>query len=650
MYTEAMDAWFYYECNLNEIIKGVSAISINYFNKIHTFRGLNFYHFEIVAFALEVVLTCFMGSVTTISDKSTDCRFSNLMDKIIEISELTRKIILLIESKGNVDVVGRKDQFIDIKDGDKFSLAIWKEGPLYWNISEYIRDPNITVALKKCLYTDIIDEIEQYSYSYNNYFFNTYGVTQNPNTKDYTLILEYNQYFEFYCRSCDEMYTDIEWCKPCQINHLKKDFVNWTSGNKKIDKLIQKRQLEVNDYEDTIFEWIPYNQFIDTKDEDVVILATWKEGPLLWNGNEYTRISDISVALKKCLYDEILDEINHLYFIVCGISQNPDTKDYFLILKYHAQYFGDSNKTIALKNLVNSHNVTDRFLNEVKAYSINKFSNLNNTGEILKIYGISQNPDTKDYIMVLQHARGGDFNNWLNSNYKDFSWTYKLKVLNNIITGLKEIHQKQMIHRDFHTGNILFKDTYYWVTSNYISDMGLCGDVGNIDETKIYGVMPYVAPEVLRGNPYTQAADIYSFGMIMYFVATDRQPFPNCAHDGLLALDICKGIRPKINKPEAPKCYIDLMKKCWDSNPANRLNVTEIERLIKQFYSEVSEQFKEAEEYRINDNDRVDKSDRKITHPQAIYTSRLLNPFTENLPKHTDYNTECLDFAIQDNL
>ncbi|GBB98102.1 hypothetical protein RclHR1_03140001, partial [Rhizophagus clarus] len=635
-----------------------------------------------------------------------------------------------------------KDQFIDIKDGDKFSLAIWKEGPLYWNISEYIRDPNITVALKKCLYTDIIDEIEQYSYSYNNYFFNTYGVTQNPNTKDYTLILEYNQYFEFYCRSCDEMYTDIEWCKPCQINHLKKDFVNWTSGNKKIDKLIQKRQLEVNDYEDTIFEWIPYNQFIDTKDEDVVILATWKEGPLLWNGNEYTRISDISVALKKCLYDEILDEINHLYFIVCGISQNPDTKDYFLILKYHAQYFGyfcrncdkkypnqgynwlkenftnwitgnekidnlikemqlkiddhrdiifewipynqfnnikeigkggfstvysaewkdgplywnkneyvrDSNKTIALKNLVNSHNVTDRFLNEVKAYSINKFSNLNNTGEILKIYGISQNPDTKDYIMVLQHARGGDFNNWLNSNYKDFSWTYKLKVLNNIITGLKEIHQKQMIHRDFHTGNILFKDTYYWVTSNYISDMGLCGDVGNIDETKIYGVMPYVAPEVLRGNPYTQAADIYSFGMIMYFVATDRQPFPNCAHDGLLALDICKGIRPKINKPEAPKCYIDLMKKCWDSNPANRLNVTEIERLIKQFYSEVSEQFKEAEEYRINDNDRVDKSDRKITHPQAIYTSRLLNPFTENLPKHTDYNTECLDFAIQDNL
>src|SRR5436853_4146291 len=100
--------------------------------------------------------------------------------------------------------------------------------------------------------------------------------------------------------------------------------------------------------------------------------------------------------------------------------------------------------------------------------------------------------------------------------------------------------------------------------------MGLCGEVGKVDATKIYGVMPYVAPEVLKGNPYTKAADIYSFGMIMYFVATGKQPFVNFAHDHNLAMDIYKGIRPEINELEAPKCYIDLMKKCWDSNPKNR--------------------------------------------------------------------------------
>ncbi|POG79146.1 kinase-like domain-containing protein [Rhizophagus irregularis DAOM 181602=DAOM 197198] len=102
--------------------------------------------------------------------------------------------------------------------------------------------------------------------------------------------------------------------------------------------------------------------------------------------------------------------------------------------------------------------------------------------------------------------------------------------------------------------------------------MGLCGEVGNIDETKIYGVMPYVAPEVLRRKPYTQESDIYSFGMIMYFVATGRQPFYNRAHDKLLALDICEGVRPEIDELEAPSCYIDLIKKCLDLNPNNRPN------------------------------------------------------------------------------
>ncbi|POG67576.1 kinase-like domain-containing protein [Rhizophagus irregularis DAOM 181602=DAOM 197198] len=165
--------------------------------------------------------------------------------------------------------------------------------------------------------------------------------------------------------------------------------------------------------------------------------------------------------------------------------------------------------------------------------------------------------------MVLQYAKEGNFNYWINKNYEYFNWKDKLSALLNIVNGLEEIHQNSIVHRDFHTGNILFLN------------MGLCGEVGNIDETKIYGVMPYVAPEVLRRKPYIKKSDIYSFGMVMYFVATGRQPFYNRAHDHLLALDICKGVRPEINEPEAPKCYIDLMKKCWDLNLNNRPNIFE---------------------------------------------------------------------------
>ena len=145
---------------------------------------------------------------------------------------------------------------------------------------------------------------------------------------------------------------------------------------------------------------------------------------------------------------------------------------------------------------------------------------------IRNIYGISQNLNTKDFIIVLEYAEGGNFNDWINEKYETYNWFDRILTLFSIISGLKEIHEKNMVHCDFHTGNILIKSDGFMRNDAYISDMGLCGKVGNLDKTEIYGVMPYVAPEVLSGKPYTQAADIYSFGMIMYFIITGRLIMP----------------------------------------------------------------------------------------------------------------------------
>jgi serine/threonine protein kinase len=228
-----------------------------------------------------------------------------------------------------------------------------------------------------------------------------------------------------------------------------------------------------------------------------------------------------------------------------------------------------------------------------------------------------------------------------------------LQILVDIIEGLKKIYENKIVHRDFHTGNILISFNGYIDSSGnqssnlYISDMGLCGEVGNIDETKIYGVMPFVAPEVLKGKPYTQAADVYSFGMIMYYIATNRQPFFNYAHDNVLALNICNGIRPEINEKEAPKCYVDLMKRCWDSNPDNRPSAAEIEELFELFCSkkneEITKQVNEAEEYRITN--LLSIGNNQLSHPQAYYTSRLLNPYTKDLPKYDDSCNSTIDIT-----
>ena len=81
-------------------------------------------------------------------------------------------------------------------------------------------------------------------------------------------------------------------------------------------------------------------------------------------------------------------------------------------------------------------------------------------------------------------------------------------------TRLKEIHEKNYIHHDLHSGNIFSHFHFY----SLIGDLGLCQQVINKknNSNEIFGVISYLAPEVLSKKPYTRESDIYSFGMIMW--------------------------------------------------------------------------------------------------------------------------------------
>ncbi len=91
----------------------------------------------------------------------------------------------------------------------------------------------------------------------------------------------------------------------------------------------------------------------------------------------------------------------------------------------------------------------------------------------------------------------------------------------NIISGLDHLHNQKIIHRDFHSGNILYENEFDVV----ISDLGISKSSIDNDDEEIYGVISYMAPEIFQGKGYTMASDIYSFGMIMWELITGRIPF-----------------------------------------------------------------------------------------------------------------------------
>ncbi|GBC39068.2 kinase-like domain-containing protein [Rhizophagus irregularis DAOM 181602=DAOM 197198] len=642
--------------------------------------------------------------------------FTNWTSENEEIDSLIQEIQLEINKVNDIIFEWIPyNQFNNIKEiseegNDKIYSTIWKDGPLHYDKirNEFTRNKqNTMVTLKSYDSQNIVDEfLIEIKEDINKYRGKIYGISQNIYTKDYIIVLQ-NEYSEI-CEKCGDI-TDYA-CGNEKID----DFI----------QEMQLEINDLYDTMLEFIPHNQFNNIKEINNNNLATIysAIWEDGPLLYSEKKWTRESNKKVSLK--LYylqntDEFLNEVekylsdddNRVY----GISQIQDIKYYIIVFKYKLccercaiwkndfLYYDDlyskenvrrlklkvtlkysqnitdeveeysiaiwnkgplsynkyeyirTPKQIALKQLYGSQNITIGFLNEIKGYSINE------SDRILSIYGISQNPDTNNYIMVLDYAEGGSLYNWINKHYKNLNWSHNIEILICIIKGLEEIHERQMVHRDFHTGNILsmyaFLEDY---SSMCIADMGLCERVDNTDEENIYGVMPYVAPEVLRGRPYTQAADIYSFGMIMYFIATSRQPFSYCAHDENLALDICEGIRPKMNELEVPECYVDLMKKCWNLNPDNRPKATEIAESIHLFHEsyvpnshllteeknqqhyDIEKQFKKAEEYKESNTILLEERRQSPTHPQAVYTSQLLNSYTNDLPKYS----ECLECEI----
>ncbi|EXX54107.1 Cdc15p [Rhizophagus irregularis DAOM 197198w] len=370
------------------------------------------------------------------------------------------------------------------------------------------------------------------------------------------------------CGECNEPGTGERWCQSCNSKRFKESFKNWTSGNNNIDELIQYSQLNALIYTKCL-EWIPFEKF-----QDVTYITRGGFGKI---------------------YSAKWPEGHIQYWDIENQEwiRNTDYK-VALKIKSHLQIYFEG---------------------------------------IVQCFGITQDPNTKDYAMVLYYCNDGNLRNYyLNKPEND---TLKLYTLSIIAFGLLNIHNAERVHKDFHSGNILYS------LSAYISDLGMCQPANAMSGKEgVYGVLPYMAPEVIRGYQYTKASDIYSFGIIMNEYLSEEIPFNNIPHDEYLAVEICKGFRPKISE-SIPELLASLIMKCWDANAENRPTAKELYQIIKKWDEEEvdsnSEIYSQMDEYKkIRENKLIKRSSENKpeiikTHPQAIYTSRLLN--FKNLPE-----------------
>jgi serine/threonine protein kinase len=223
-------------------------------------------------------------------------------------------------------------------------------------------------------------------------------------------------------------------------------------------------------------------------------------------------------------------------------------------------------------------------------------------------YGITQDPKTKDVMIIMHYYDLGDLTHYITKDFYNISWYEKLGNLKKIINGLVNIHRAEIVHRDFHSGNIFFDKE-----DVFIGDLGISKAATNAskdDDNENYGIIPYMAPEIFNGQKYTKASDIYSFGMIMWEIMTGRRPFWNRNHDTDLIVAIAVGLRPPI-VTNAPEGYIELMKECWHPDPKQRPEAINIYEKIKNI--------------RENELKNIQQ-----TNPTKIIESPDIGPVTKN--------------------
>ncbi|CAB4440326.1 unnamed protein product [Rhizophagus irregularis] len=226
--------------------------------------------------------------------------------------------------------------------------------------------------------------------------------------------------------------------------------------------------------------------------------------------------------------------------------------------KQQLKRFGSQN--VILKKLENIENANQSWLEETKSH----LTISNKWPRIVNCYGLTQDPSNGNFMLVL-HKMDVNLREYLQQNYSQLIWKEKIQITLDIIYALKDIHKENAIHRDLHSGNILYSERNQdW----YISDLGFCGPADKPLKS-IYGNLPYIAPEVIAGKQATKASDIYSFAMLMWEISSGQPPFLNCKHDYDLILNIINGIRPRIVSG-TPLEYESLMKQCWDADPLKR--------------------------------------------------------------------------------
>lgn len=164
-----------------------------------------------------------------------------------------------------------------------------------------------------------------------------------------------------------------------------------------------------------------------------------------------------------------------------------------------------------------------------------------------------------------------------------------------ICAGLRYLHvEKKVVHRDFTPMNLMItKDNHV-----KIADFGLAKQRGTQSSSSMktfVGTIQYSCPEIVRNQPYTEKADIWSLGVILYELATLNAPFTG-ENPLAIARKIVEEDYVPLSQKEFSPLFVKVVRECMTVLPEKRPDILYVCQMIGPLL------IQQIDEYRKNED------------------------------------------------
>lgn len=220
-------------------------------------------------------------------------------------------------------------------------------------------------------------------------------------------------------------------------------------------------------------------------------------------------------------------------------------------------------KTINLQVL----SETERAEYETRFYQEAKAAGHLNHPNIVTIYDLGESGDVAYIAMELMEGR--ELQEMIYSKRR-LLVTDALNIAIQVAAGLSYAHQRGVVHGDIKPSNIMV------LGDNLvkISDFGIARMASSMEgkqEDAIFGTPPFMSPEQIQGKSIDARSDIFSLGVVLYYMLTDRLPFSE-ENISLLKNQIVSVVpeKPSSLNPGISEALEAIVYKCLAKTPDDR--------------------------------------------------------------------------------